>query len=173
VCYFLHIASPLTLSEVRSMLPSGLVAHLVSTVERDALIRLLPDARTVAQLVVGSCSCDLIVPRQADPQEDERHLRAGYRRLNLPRDAVIRALERHRRPLPRPRQPPAGWPRALAAFVAEHARNAGPTLYYLSFRPDPVAGPQAQDRPPETRSVEEVRAKPGGWIGTGETVVVR
>lgn len=153
------------------MLPAGLTAHLATKAERDAFLTLLPDARTVAQLLVGACSCDLIVARQADPQEDERHLRAAYRRLNLPRDAVIRALERHRRPHPRPRQPHGGWPAALAAFVAEHARNAGPTLYHLSFRPEPVAPPA--DHPPIAKSVKEVRAKAEGWIGEGELVEVR
>ncbi len=154
------------------MLPAGLSAHLASTAERDALLRLLPDARTVAQLLVGACSCDLIVARHSDPHEDERHLRAGYRRFQLPRDQVIRALERHRRPHPRPRQPHAGWPAALAAFVAEHARNAGPTLYHLSFRPEPAARESSPDRPPIARSVKEVRGKSEGWIGEGETVLV-
>jgi hypothetical protein len=152
------------------MLPTGLSAHLAPKAERDALLDLLPDARTVAHLLVGACSCDLFVARQADAHEDERHLRAGYRRLNLPRDVVIRSLERHRRPHPRPRQPHAGWPAALAGFVAEHARNAGPTLYHLGFE----SGRSAPDGSSviET-SVRDVRAKPGKWIQEGQTVLVK
>jgi hypothetical protein len=170
VCYFLHIASPLTLSEVRSMLPAGITAHLAPAGQRDALQRLLPDARTVAHLLVGACSCDLIVARHPDSQEDERHLRVGYRQMNLPRDRVIHALERHRRP--RPRQPKIGWQAALVGFVAEHARNAGPTLYHLTFQPEPTGGPSPDDRPPITRSVTYVRGKPKGWIENGEAVLV-
>jgi hypothetical protein len=171
VCYFLHIASPLTLSEVRSMLPAGITAHLAPRLERDALLNLLPDARTVAQLLVGACSCDLIVPRHRDPHEDERHLRAGYRQMSVPRETVILALERHRRP--RPRQPATGWQAALAAFVAEHARNAGPTLYHLSFQSEPGSVSPPDDRLPITKSVSLVRANPNQWIGPGEIVLIR
>jgi hypothetical protein len=171
VCYFLHIASPLTLSEVRSMLPAGITAHLAPRGERDALLSILPDARTVAHLLVGACSCDLIVPRHQDLHEDERHLRAGYRKLSLPRDRVIRALERHRRP--RPRQPAAGWQVALAAFVAEHARNAGPTLYHLNFQAEPGNENHQLGDETVTRSVAQVKARPQEWIRTGEVVMVR
>lgn len=152
------------------MLPHGLTAHLAAPAVRDPLLRLLPEARTVAQLLVGACSCDLIVPRHPDPQEDERPLRAGYRRMGLRRDQMIRALERHRRP--RPRQPASGWRPALAAFVAEHARNAGPTLYQLTFQADPASASSPAQLRTNRKSVSEVRANPEGWIGNGEVVLV-
>src|SRR5688572_30083508 len=109
MCYFLYIASPLTLSEVRSMLPLGLSADLAPE-HRALLHRLHPTARTIAQLVVGACSCDLVRQRRADPIEDERELRARYQRAKVPRTEIIRKLERHRRgPIPRP-TPSPGWP---------------------------------------------------------------
>jgi hypothetical protein len=171
MCYFLYIASPLTLSEVRSMLPAGLGADLAPS-HRAALQRLHPTARTVAQLLVGACSCDLFRPRQADPIEDERELRSRYSRLKVPRNEIIRALERHRRgPLPRS-APAGGWPRALAGFVAEHARNAGPTLYLLEFRSDTASlGISGLDQP-VARSVSDVRQQPDGWLIEGKPSVV-
>jgi len=39
MCFFLNIASPLTLSEIRSMLPSGLTADLAPAAERARLSR--------------------------------------------------------------------------------------------------------------------------------------
>src|ERR671915_2227066 len=116
MCYFLYIASPLTLSEVRSMLPPGLVADLAPPQHRTALQQLHPSARTVARLLVGACSCDLVRPRQADPIEDERELRTRYQRAKLPRTEIIKALERHRRGPARRQEPPNGWAAALAAF---------------------------------------------------------
>ena len=108
MCYFLSIASPLTLSEIRSMLPPGLAADLAPSAQRAALSRLHPSARTVAHLLVGSCSCDLVRPRLADAIEDEREHRGRYHRGKLSRNTIIRELERHRRgPVPRP-VPPRG-----------------------------------------------------------------
>jgi hypothetical protein len=170
MCYFLRLASPLTLSEVRAMLPAGLTARAGTTGEVAWLRALLPSAQTAAHLLVGSCSCDLVRPRSPVPREDERHLRERYFKLGLGRDEVVRELERHRRSGGRP--PPEGWPRALAAFVAEHARNAGPTLYELRF------GPAAEaSRPPDlTRAGEvplaRVREVPEGWLEEGRPVTV-
>ena len=169
MCYFLYIASPLTLSEVRSMLPPGLSADLAP--DRRALLhRLHPTARTIAQLVVGSCSCDLVRQRRSDPIEDERELRARYQRAKLPRAQIIRELDRHRRgSIPRP-TPSPGWPEALSAFVAEHARNAGPTLYLLDFTPH-----QPETRPspsPVSRLVAQVLQQPTDWLVEGTPVVV-
>jgi hypothetical protein len=61
---------------------------------------------------------------------------------------------------------------ALAAFVAEHARNAGPTLYELRFGPAAAAS-----HPPDlTRAAEvplaRVRAAPGGWLEEGRPITV-
>jgi hypothetical protein len=168
VCYFLTIASPLTLSEVRSMLPPGIAADALPTVELARLRAMLPAAQTAAHLRVGPCSCDLVRPRQVDSREDERHLRLRYSKLGLPRDRIIRELERHRRSSA-PTEPPAGWRAALAEFVAEHARNAGPTLYRLDFQP---GGTDAGDARARTRTVAEVRADPGGWLQEGQPVRV-
>ena len=171
MCYFLSIASPLTLSEIRSMLPSGLAADLAPLAERAVLMRLHPSARTVAHLLVGSCSCDLVRPRLSNALEDEREHRGRYHRGRLSREAIIRELERHRRgPEPR-RAPPLGWESALTGFVAEHARNAGPTLYLLDFVPHD-RGASASPIQPIHRSVESVRAGPGSWLTEGQPTIV-
>jgi hypothetical protein len=75
VCYYLRIASPLTLSEVRSMLPAGILADALPAEELGRYRPMLPAAQTVAHLKVGPCSCDLVRARQADSREDERDLR--------------------------------------------------------------------------------------------------
>ena len=171
MCYFLYIASPLTLSEVRAMLPAGLAADLAPPAQRAILLRIHPAARTVAQLLVGACSCDLVRPRLDNPIDDERELRARYQGFKLPRSEIIKELERHRRgPLPRPR-PPSGWSEALAAFVVEHARNAGSTLYLLDFGPHPVR-PRLEAAPPHSRSVDEVQKGTGPWLVEGKPVLV-
>jgi hypothetical protein len=168
VCYFLYIASPLTLSEVRSMLPPGAVADLGSFVEQQTLKAILPAAQTVARLLIGRCSCDFIRTRLADAREDERHLRERYRRLEVPRATVIDAIERHRRGAG-VRPPSGGWPGALARFVAEHARNAGPTLYHLHFSPQATLATPGNTRPV---SVTEVLASPEGWLKEGSPALV-
>jgi len=170
VCFFLTIATPLTLSEIRSMLPSGLAAQPVSAVEAAALRQLLPATATAASLLVGGCSCDLVRRRDQDPREDERLLRERYFRLGLAREQVIRELERHRR-RSGPVQPFERWSRALADFVGEHARNAGPTLYHLRFGP---AGPlpEGREMPAVTRTVAEVHARPEGWLEEDRAVLV-
>lgn len=168
MCYFLTIASPLTLSEIRSMLPDGLAAHPVSAGQATPFRMLMPSVQTVASLLVGGCSCDLVRPRQTDTREDERHLRERYSRLKLGRDRIIGELERHRRGAGRP-VPAGGWARALAAFVAEHARNAGPTLYHLEFAPGTESAPPAEQG---TATVAQVRALPDQWLREGSPVLV-
>ena len=104
--------------------------------------------------------------------DDEREHRSRYQRRRLPRTQIIRELERHRRgPVPRP-EPAQGWSIALAAFVAEHARNAGPTLYLLEFLPHDHSSSSAAPAPPARRSVAEVRAAVDTWLREGEPVVV-
>ena len=150
------------------MLPAGLAAHLVSAAEAGELRRLLPSAQTVAILVVGGCSCDLVRARDPNPREDERHLRARYSQLRLSRDEIIRELERHRR------RPPtaatfAPGPGDIAAFAAEHARNAGPTLYHLRFGTG--SGRLAlSERGAVTRTVTEMRSNPDRWLTEGSVV---
>jgi hypothetical protein len=143
------------------MLPHGAVADLCTFGDQRTLRSVHPEAQTVARLLIGRCSCDFIRARLADERDDERHLRERYRRLEVPRSAVIEAVERHRRGAS-VRPPPAGWPDALAKFVAEHARNAGPTLYHLQFSPQVTS----LAAPGNTRpiSVTEVLSSPEGWL---------
>jgi hypothetical protein len=159
MCYFLYLATPLTLSEVRSMLPPGLSADLAAFPDQQKLKAIHSTTQTVARILVGRCSCDLVRPRLADPREDERHLRERCRKLGVPRTLVIQALERHRqrsgRPMPEP-------PEALARFVAEHARNAGPCLYHLQFSPE--AAPLSCMGKARRLTVGQVTADPHGWL---------
>jgi hypothetical protein len=150
------------------MLPPGMTADALPAGELTRLRSMLPAAQTAAHLRVGPCSCDLVRSRNLDSREDERHLRRRYSNLGLSRDRIIRELERHRRKSA-PAEPQAGWRAALAEFVAEHARNAGPTLYHLAFQPN---GRDAGDAQALTRSVAEVRADPGGWLEEGPPVLV-
>lgn len=181
MCYHLTIASPLTLSEVRSMLPAGLTADPLPSAELSRFRAILPSAQTAASLLVGACSCDLVRARLADSRDDERYLRERFRRAGLPRDRIIRELERHRRGGTAV-EPPAGWRAALADFVAEHARNAGPTLFQLASYP-PVrettgdglrasAPGTKPDVAPLTRRVPEIRAAPERWLEEGTPVLV-
>lgn len=151
------------------MLPHGAVADLAGTQEQHALKSVYPAAQTVAQLLLGRCSCDFVRPRVSDTREDERHLRERYRRQGLERALVIRALERHRQVPGRP-SPPEGWPGALAKFVAEHARNAGPTLYHLDFTPSAAR----LSVPADVRrvTVSEVLAGPERWLKEGSPTLV-
>jgi len=160
LCYFLYIASPLTLSEVRSMVPPGAVADLGSFAEQQTLRKVHPEAQTVARLLIGRCSCDFIRARLADEREDERHLRGRYRKLEVPRSVMIEAIERHRRGAG-VRPPIGGWPGALARFVAEHARNAGATLYHLTFSPQ---GSLAAPGKIRSVLVNEVLSTPEAWL---------
>jgi hypothetical protein len=161
VCYFLYLASPLTLSEIRSMLAPGITADLASYPAQQILKSMYPAAQTVALVQVGRCSCDLVRPRLTEPREDERHLRERYRGLKAARSKVIAALERHRR-IPGIIPLGADWPIELSKFVAEHARNAGPTLYYLSFSADAGPLPVLQDVRRIQASV--VTAEPRNWL---------
>jgi hypothetical protein len=171
VCYDLRIASSLTLSEVRSMLPAGLTADALGSAELTTFRPLLPSVQTVAHLRVGACSCDLVRPRLPDPREDERHLRARYKALGLSRDLIVRELERHRRASPPAlREPAAGWRTALADFVAEHARNAGPTLFRLTFQP--ASDDSTRGTAPLRRTVAEIRAGPDRWLEEGRPILV-
>ena len=152
------------------MLPSGITADVLSSGELAQVRDILPTAQTLAVLRVGACSCDLVRPRLPDPREDERHLRARYKALGLPRERIIRELERHRRSSPPIAAPAGEWRAALAAFVAEHARNAGPALFRLSFVPAPQVGTAA----PRTRTVTEILAGPERWLEEGvPTLVLR
>ena len=161
MCYFLYLASPLTLSEVRSMLPPGLSADLAGSPDQQKLKALHPTAQTVAKILVGRCSCDLVRPRLADPREDERHLRERCSKLDVTRSLVIQVLERHRQGSP-PNPSAESRPEAMARFVAEHARNAGTCLYHLQFSPE--AGPLSSLGEVRRITVAQVTADPHGWL---------
>jgi hypothetical protein len=154
------------------MLPAGLTADLPPSRARAALQQLHPPARTVAELLVGACSCDLVRPRLPDPIEDERELRTRYQRAKLSRPEIIRELERHRRGPARRQEPAAGWAAALKAFAIEHARNAGPTVYLLHFGPRNV-DESWPSTAPTAISVTEVRQQAGAWPPEGQPVLVR
>jgi hypothetical protein len=148
------------------MLPAGLVAQLAERAEHHQIRALHPDAQTVVRLLVGACSCDLVRARHSDPREDERHHRDRHRKAGGARDALIAAIERHRRGAA-VRPPPGGWPRALAAFVAEHARNAGPTLYLLRFgagAPSEVGLGRMSNISVKEVAAAEVVARPETWL---------
>ena len=155
------------------MLPPGLAAQPADRADQALLRTRLPSAQTVARLLVGACSCDLVRPRHPDPLEDERHHRERHWRAGLSRVDVISAIEQHRRGSDRP-APAGGWPQALASFVAEHARNAGPTLYLLRFAPG--AGTVALGVPPsEVRELRaaDVVARPDRWLTENTALLVR
>jgi len=171
MCYFVYLGSPLTLSEVRAMLPSGIVADLLSPPEQQALRDLHPPARTAARLLIGRCSCDFIIPRHSAIGSGERHLRSRLFAAGLSRTRVIEALDVHRGGGQRTLADPAAWQAALCRFVAEHARNAGPTLYLLRFGRDPF-----QSRPLGAAPVElplsSVRDDPAGWLVEDRPTIV-
>jgi len=142
------------------MLPPGLAAHPAERAEHHQLHALHLHARTVVQLGVGSCACDLVRTRDPDQRLDERHHRERYRRAGVPRAEAIAMIERHRRGAA-VQAPEGGWPRALAAFVAEHARNAGETLYLLRF---PLPGTAPPIHPRRHFTAAQVLARPHEWL---------
>ncbi len=171
MCYFLYLASPLTLSEVRSMLPPGLTADLAFASDQQTLREIHPEARTVARILAGRCSCDLVRPRLAGTKEDERHLRERYRGLDTSRPQVIAALERHRQGRVNHPAPP-DWPVDFSRFVVEHARNAGASLYYLHF--SPVEASPSMKAGVQRVTSPMVAAEPRRWLQEGcPTVVTR
>jgi hypothetical protein len=161
MCYFLFAASPITLSEVRSMLPPGFSADLVGPADHAALRTLFPESRTGVRLLLGACSCDLVIAR-SDARQEERHLRSRHLDTGRSRGEVIAALESHRR-----RGAGFGSVRearaALAGFVAEHARNAGPTLYLLCFGSAPLDR-RAPLAPAGRLARRDVAANVDGWL---------
>jgi hypothetical protein len=152
------------------MLPPGLAADLLPPGDAARLLGLHDEARTAVRILSGACSCDLFVQRDRERHREESELRRRYRGLGLSRDAQIRALDRHRRS-PGSRKSPARWGEELAAFVAEHARNAGPTLYYREVSGGGLRGPGGDA---QQLTVAQVRAAPGEWLVEDRpTLVVR
>jgi len=172
MCFSLFVASPLTLSEVRSMLPTGLTADLVDPATHRQFRKPWPDTQTVARLLHGACSCDLVVQRHPVSREDEVWLRGRYRALGLTREQVLRALDNHRAALERRPVTPGHWSRAVAEFVVEHARNAGASVYLLHFAHDGFL-PALPAASVIERTAAEVRAAPGTWLPEERVVVVK
>jgi hypothetical protein len=151
------------------MLPAGLMAQPADRAEHHRLLQLHPSAKTVVELLVGACSCDLVRHRHSDPRQDERHHRDRSRRAGGARGSLIAGLERHRRGA-QVSAPAGGWPRALAAFVAEHARNAGDTLYLLRFTlPEDSTMVRTAAR---RMTAAEVVARPDDWLTEHAPVIV-
>jgi hypothetical protein len=171
MCHFLCIASPLTLSEVRSMLPADLAADLLPPAPSSALRSLLPNAQTAARLLVGACSCDIYLQRDPVHHREESILRQRYRALRLNRTTIIQAIDRHRSGR-HPLREPKVWQALLAAFVSEHARNAGATLYYREFSSGALHG-ASLETDPASLSLGAVRAHPDSWLEEGVAVVVQ
>lgn len=155
------------------MLPPGLTADLASYPDQQALKSIHPQAMTGARILAGRCSCDLVRERLPDPREDERHLRERYRGLGFSRTEVIGSLERHRQRARAATAPEGGWPKAFAAFVIEHARNAGPTLYLLEFAAGDLGNRLSTAATSMTCPLSEVRIHPGLWLTEGKPTVVR
>ena len=151
------------------MLPPGLSADLAAFTDQQKMKAIHSTAQTVARILVGRCSCDLVRRRLADPREDERHLRERCRKLGVTRTVVIQALERHRHG-PQSSLPAVTWPEAMARFVAEHARNASTCLYHLQFSPD--ASGLARLGEVRRVSVALVTADPQGWLLEGTPTLV-
>ncbi len=151
------------------MLPPAFAADIVPAPEQARLRPRFPGAQAIVRIRVGACACLLRLARDG---EDERHLRRRYAALGLSRDRIIAALERHRRSEV-PHADPAACRAALAGFVAEHGRNAGPTLYYLGFGVEP-ADALAASAPAVSATLAAVRAGPDTWLAEGTlTEVIR
>ncbi len=174
MCHFLYVASPLTLSEIRSMLPRGIAADLLAPAGAALLRPHLSTVITAARLLIGPCSCDFFLPRDRSARAGESELRREWSRLGLSRSEIIAALDVHRRGAPDRGEPVEHWQQALAEFVAEHARNAGPTLYYRHVSPGGLTARPPADQAPVVLPLARVRADPAGWLAPERlTVVVR
>jgi hypothetical protein len=153
------------------MLPEGVAADLVSPAIQRQWTERFPSARVVVTLRQGPCACGLAGQRHQDNKEEERRLRERYRRAGVGRSQVITALDRHRR-APRHRPELDRSVASLASLVAEHARNAGPSLYFLDFSPEPERMPPWPDSRPETVTAAQVRAHPDTWLPEQKPVLV-
>ena len=140
------------------MLPAGVRADALGTIQLTAYRSLFRGAQTAAHLRVGRCACRLLPGRFRESHSDEAALRTRYRREGVPRTAVIAALDRHRRGAFDGEIVPSD---TLGAFVAEHARNAGPALYALGFG----AADEVPDAPATVRERTLAEARAGDdWL---------
>lgn len=164
MCYYLYLASPLTLSEIRSMLVTGVTADALTSAEQDRLRRLYLDAQTGVRLLHGACSCDFLRVRDPDRRKDEAFHRGQYRRLGYSRDRVLALLDIHRRGAEGRARPPEYWSEGINSFVREHARNAGTTLYYRHFSHDGLIVDQGLDQQPLELSVTAIAGAVSDWL---------
>jgi len=143
------------------MLVEGMSAQLVPSPARERWLQQIRKARDAVEIVAGGCACDLVGRRLESVEKDERRLREAFRRRRIARSEAIRVLDRHRTRPPEGARPNAA---DFGAFVAEHARNAGPALYYLQ---PSVGGPDSLSLPagpPLSKRVSEVLADVRGWL---------
>ncbi len=168
MCYQLLVASVLTLSEVRAMLPAGVRADALGPGVQDPYRALLTGAQTAVVLRAGHCACGLLEHRFRAAHTDEAHLRERYRRLGATRTSIVRAIERHRRSVA---HAPRAHPHALARLATEHARNAGPSAWLLGFSVDDVP-PAIPGTAPVSRTAAQVVGDPEGWLVEGPVMLV-
>lgn len=160
MCHFVYLASPLSVSEIRSMLPEGVTLDVVTPGEARVVRAAARDAATVVRIVAGACSCDFFVERSDDPVADERELRARYRALRMTRDQTIAALQQHRRGAHH--VPLASRQRQLATFAREHARNAGVSLFLRVISDGAI--PQALPGRTSTISSLDLAGRASDWL---------
>lgn len=154
------------------MLPAGVTGHAAPFGEQTLLREHLPGVQTMIELRRGPCGCDFFMQRDPAGRTDETRLRERGIRAGIPRREMAVIIETHRQSAGRAR-PLEEWQRALAEFVAEHARNAGPSLYHRRFTP---GGRKRASDPgdPARVPVSRVRAAPGEWLADDRlTLVVR
>ena len=176
MCHALYIGSPLTLSEVRSMLPPGIAADLLPPADAAILRPHFSAAATFARLHVGTCSCAFFLAGGAAgagrSRSDESELRRQWARMGLSRTGMIAALESHRRGSAARTATTAEWQQALASFVGEHARNAGPTLYFRHLTTTGLAGRPPAGHGPVVLPLARVLADPAGWLDEDRLTIV-
>jgi len=170
MCHHLWLGTPLTLSEVRAMLPDGFSADAADDEPRRRLSALADQTRTVVALRLGGCACALYLEPAGASQSTESALRARYFRQGIPRATVISALDRHRAAGKSP-MPPVEARRAFAEFVAEHARNAGTALFLRTYHPEGVLPADGADAI-APRSIADVRTTPCEWLPEDQPVLV-
>jgi hypothetical protein len=158
MCYSLALVTPLTLSEVRSMLTAGMSADAIGPDAQGPYRRLLDGAQTAVLLQAGRCSCRLVASRFPSRISEDAYLRDRYRALKVPRALVIKGLERHRRGAEAPR-PDAD---ALTRLVREHARNAGRAVLILGFAA--ASGAPSIPTPAVTRRVPKADDAGDAWL---------
>jgi hypothetical protein len=152
------------------MLPAGLAADPLPPLDTRRFQRHLPGRQSASRLLVGACSCDLILDRDPDDHRDESHLRRRYRALGLNRDAIIQAIDRHRQGI-HPARSANAWQELFDAFVAEHARNAGDTLFYREFSDGGLMG-DVLNRGYHLTGLRATSGKQLAWLPENEPVVV-